>query len=517
MSDNCNFDAVPLSQSQEIRSPNLFSLNYTNQDFWSLKQRLVQFIEERFSDQFTDFVESSLAILLIENWAFLADTLSFKMDQIANEVFIDTVSEIENAFRLCRLVGFQPTPPLAARAMFSATLGSLLDVDMIMPTPVRVDVVANDIPTSFELFPVDENNNPILDQDIIIPAGSFSNTSVVGVEGRTRREVFEASGAQNQNYALSERPVIFDSVRVDVDGVRWEKVDYFTDSQPRREFRVEYNSNYEAFIIFGNNRTGAIPPSGAQITITYRKGGGVYGNIITNAINTQIPFEVPGFDISIPVSITNYTKAEFGYNGDTIDDIRRKLPSYIRSQDRAVTGDDYKSLANQFVTAHNGQVGKATAVLRNGGCAGNILDLFVLAKDGASGLQTASDGLKVALSETLAEKKMLTDHICIKDGVIILTDISVELTLDRFFKKFKEEIEIRAQNRVNEFFSLRNWDYGDNLRDSDIVKVLSDIREIKRADITLTTNNVDNSGNLVVAKYYEIIRPDTISIAFNFE
>ena len=55
MPDNCNFDAVPLSQSQEIRTPNLISMNYTNQDFWSMKQRLVQFISEHFEDDFNDF------------------------------------------------------------------------------------------------------------------------------------------------------------------------------------------------------------------------------------------------------------------------------------------------------------------------------------------------------------------------------------------------------------------------------------------------------------------------------
>ena len=46
-------------------------------------------------------------------------------------------------------MGFEPTPPIAAKASFSVTLGSLLDVDMILPTPVSLDVVANDAPTSF--------------------------------------------------------------------------------------------------------------------------------------------------------------------------------------------------------------------------------------------------------------------------------------------------------------------------------------------------------------------------------
>ena len=54
------------------------SLNYTNQDFWSMKARLVQFCEQRFGpsgtvlpNSFNDFVESDLAIMLIENFAFI--------------------------------------------------------------------------------------------------------------------------------------------------------------------------------------------------------------------------------------------------------------------------------------------------------------------------------------------------------------------------------------------------------------------------------------------------------------
>jgi len=517
MPENCNLDSTPLAQSEQIRTPQLFSLNYTNQDFWSMKSRLVDFMRERFADDFNDFVESSLAILLIENWAFLADMLSFKQDQIANEIFIDTVTEIDNAFRLSRLVGFNPTPPIAAKASFSATLGSLLDTDLVMETPVRLRVVANDVPTNFELFPADTNNEPIFDEPIIIPAGSFTNTSIVGVEGQTFNNIFSGTGEQNQSFQLIEFPVLYDTIRVDIDGVRWEEVEYFTDSQPRREYRVEYNSDYQAFIMFGNNRAGAIPPSGAEIQVTYRKGGGTFGNIVSDSVLRQKTFVVSGFDISIPVEFTNYTRAEGGYDGDTIEDIRLKLPPYLRTQNRAVTGTDYKTIADQFTTPYSGQVGKATAVLRNHGCAGNVIDLFVLAKDGGNGLQIATDGLKVALAEELDAKKMITDHVCIKDGSILEVDVIVEVTMDNFFKKFQEEVQARADTRLNAFFRLLNWDYGDDLKDADIVKALADIREIKRTAITFVTADPDNSGNMVTAQYYEIIRPDQITITFSYE
>ena len=124
MKTNCPFDITPYTQSQIIETPEIFNLNYTNQEFWAMKSRLTDYIRQEFDKEFSDFVESSLAIMLIENWAFIADTLSFKMDQIANEVFIDTVTEIENIFRLSKLVGFQPQPPIAARSLWTASLNN---------------------------------------------------------------------------------------------------------------------------------------------------------------------------------------------------------------------------------------------------------------------------------------------------------------------------------------------------------------------------------------------------------
>ena len=47
----CPVDIKPFSQSEDLKSPVVFNLNYANQDFWSLKSRLVDFCKERFGDK----------------------------------------------------------------------------------------------------------------------------------------------------------------------------------------------------------------------------------------------------------------------------------------------------------------------------------------------------------------------------------------------------------------------------------------------------------------------------------
>lgn len=512
---------TPFAEPNIIKNPNIISLNYTNQDFWSMKSRLVTFIEERFGENgtvipntFNDFSESSIAILLMENFAFLADTLSFKIDQYVNELFIDTVTEIENAFRLSKLVGFTPQPPIAARSMWTASLNAAVVTDVAIPTPLVVDVVSQNTPIIIELFQADSNNRPIFDEDIIIPAGQVTNLSVVGLEGRTINEAFTGTGAIAQTFSLGFTPVIWDSVRVEIDDIRWTQVEYFTDSQPRREFRVEFDSNYNGYIIFGNNRAGMIPSIGSIINVTYRVGGGTIGNIVTGAVETQRQVSVPGLKFTLPVTFRNYTKGEYGYDGDNIDDIRNKLPAWIRTQDRAVSGSDYKTLTDQFATPYNGKIGKSTVALRNYGCSGNIVDVYILAQSGENDLALTSNELKVALNDMLNQKKMLTDFVCLKDGTIIVVDVLVEITLDKFYRKFEEEIKQKINNKLNSFFSLNNWEYGKTLKENDLIKQLVEIKEAQSFDITFITEDEDNSGNLVTARFNEIIRPEQINLNF---
>lgn len=513
----CPFTVEPYDQSEQLPKPNILSLNYTNQDFWSMKARLIDFIKEKFGKEFNDFVESQLALMLIENWAFIADTLSFKMDQIANEIFIDTVTEVENAFRLAKLVGFRPQPPVAARSLWTARLNNPVLTDIVIPAPFDLDVTAGEESISIELFPADANNNPIFDQDIIIPAGSIVNSSIVGLEGFTYTDTVPGTGEVGQTINLTYLPVLFDSIRVDIDGIRWTQVEQFTDSQPRREYRVEFNSDYQGFVIFGNNRAGLIPSKGSQIVVRYRQGGGGRGNIVTQSVQTETVIPLPGFEYSIPVSISNYTKGEFGYDGDDIEDIRRKLPAWLKMQDRCVTPADYKTMSDQFVSPYQGQTGKATAVLRNYGCAANIVDIYVLTRKDANGLQIGSNEFKAELENLLEEKKMFSDFVCIKNGTVLSVDISIDVVMDKFYRKFEDEYRVRIKKKVDGFFSLNNWDYKQSLRQEDLNKELSDIREVKRFEMTFLTTDESNSGTLVTTRFNEIIRPDTIAINFVYE
>ena len=521
MAEACPFEITPLDVAKNFKSIPVQNLNYTNQDYWSLKTRALEIIKTNFSSEFNDFTESSIAIMLVEVYAFIADLLSFKIDQQGNEIFVDTVTELENMFRLTKLVGFKPTPPLPAKAMFVASINNPLSSDIYIKTPTALTLNEFDgFNQYFELFAADVNNNPAFNQAIVIPAGKTSTGSIVGIQGKSKSAQFGSNGASDQIFRLSQRSVLYGSVNLSINGVLWQEVEHFTDSKPKMEYRTELSPDYDVFIIFGNNQSGLIPPKGADIRVGYRVGGGTSGNIITGAFEQEIHVRVPNVNIPITVRVKNYTKGEFGYSGDTIEDIRRKLPTYLRTQHRAVTGTDYKNLSAQFKTIYNGLIAKATAVLRNHGCAGNVIDLYVLSKDSDDDLIKANDNLKMELLAELNKKKMFTDYVCVKDGNIIPVDVHVDVFLDKYHRKFEESVKERVTRRMNAFFSTNNWEYGQTLRETDIVKALSDVKEVSHFDITFTTAQSLESGvdnNIVSTRYNEIINLDNFSMSFNYK
>jgi hypothetical protein len=481
----------------------------------------MELINIKFDNNFNDFNESSLGVMLVELWSFLADTLSFKIDQLANEMFIDTVSETDNAFRLAKLVGFKPTPPVPARAMFSGSLAFPLSTDLTLETPIPIHY---EIPgmgnQMMELFAADSNGSPILTEPITFPAGSLTINNVVGLQGITLTRNFHGTGAPNQILAIDDGYIFAKSIRVIINGQIWEEVDSFTKNSPLPQYRIVYGPNYTCNIIFGNNKAGLVPSINSDIMVVLRRGDGGVSNIVTGLIDTPVTVHVPGYNQSIVVKYKNYTKGEFGYPGDGIEDIRYKLPIYLNTQNRAVAGGDYQFLAETFATEHHGVVGKALASLRNSGCSGNIVDIHILANDGDK-LAKANQTLKNQLYEMFDSKKMFTDYICIKDGEILWTDILIDVVLDVSQKRSEESVRERIAHRLGNFFHMHNWRFGQTLRESQVVKVLADIKEIYHMDVSFMTAKEVEAGHgttsIVVPKFNEIICPDNLNISINYK
>ena len=89
--------------------------------------------------------------------------------------------------------------------------------------------------------------------------------------------------------------------------------------------------------------------------------------------------------------------------------------------------------------------------------------------------------------------------------------------MNTFYRNFEDEISAKVQTRVTNFFNINNWDYGQTLKDTNLIKSMSDISEIEDLAVTFTTNDPENGGSVVVAEFYEIIQEDTTTINFLYD
>ena len=124
-------------------------------------------------------------------------------------------------------------------------------------------------------------------------------------------------------------------------------------SGTKQEFVVETEAEGKAFIRFGDGKHGARPASGSEFVANYRIGNGTQGNVGADTL-----VHIVSNDSGI-VRVANPLPARGGVDMESIDQVRAYAPQAFKTQKRAVTPDDYATIA----TSHAG-VQKAAASLR---------------------------------------------------------------------------------------------------------------------------------------------------------
>ena len=95
-------------------------IKYTNREFDSIKESLVDYVKRYYPNTFKDFSEASFGSLMLDTVSYVGDVLSFYLDYQANECFLDTAVEYNNIIRLGKQFGykFKANPSSTGTASF---------------------------------------------------------------------------------------------------------------------------------------------------------------------------------------------------------------------------------------------------------------------------------------------------------------------------------------------------------------------------------------------------------------
>jgi hypothetical protein len=132
---------------------------------------------------------------------------------------------------------------------------------------------------------------------------------------------------------------------VEVDNRMWQERPSLLDSRPDdTHFRVESDDEGEATVVFGDGVFGQRPDERADVTATYRVGGGSGGNVSADTLTLpRDPNPTPWL-----VSVTNPLPATGGRDLESRDHARRFAPARFQTPLVAVTVADYQAAAQAF-------------------------------------------------------------------------------------------------------------------------------------------------------------------------
>lgn len=333
------------------------TFDYTSRDFLSIRQDLLARAAKTIPEwNGTD--SSEFANVFVDLWAYMGDILHFYVDRAAGETFLETATQRESIQAIANLLDYIPASSRASRGQVTVKLNSLPSGATTYTVPQY---------TTFKGYDADRNEyNFYLANDsapLDLTTTNQSTGSVVQGSLIFNELIGVSAGFTNQKFSLLKTGVDVESITISVyegalvsgvpSAVEYTYVDQMSSAHySDKVFTARSTSNGYTQIIFGNGFNGNVPTTNASITASYRTTDGSKGNIPANGIKF-----VTSSPQSTYISVVSSGATSGGADVESIDSIKTNVARLYRTQDRAVSLQDYKDLTLQVPA-----VSKATAV-----------------------------------------------------------------------------------------------------------------------------------------------------------
>ncbi len=460
------------------------AIDYTNKDYASLRRAMLDLARLRLPE-WTDHTPSDLGVVLTDMVAYVADVILYYQDRIASELFPGTASERASVLQLLRLIDAEPAPPQPARAdlqlVFNVPVGPAV-IAIASGTQFRASVPTED-PALFEYL------GPALSIDLhsdqVQPATTAGQALLMLPVMHSRAVpstvLGSSSGEPNQVFTLASKPLIVDSLVVEVDEgagwVAWQRRDSFLYSaggdgrtllstRDSRDYTLQFDENDVASILFGDGVFGRVPPRGVNnVRATCRVGGGSVGNVAAGTITTAVT------PIANLASVSNPAAAAGGADAESSAQAVRRGPMVYRSGRRAVTVDDCVALAYRA-----GGVAKARA--RAVGW--NQVDLIV-APEGDT-WRPVPEALRMALLAYFEDKRMAATLVRVLDATPAPVAIALTVRYDPRFQL--DPLRQQLSDTVAGYLAYSAVDFGQTLYPSDLFALVEAVPGVLSVELT---------------------------------
>ena len=202
------------------------------------------------------------------------------------------------------------------------------------------------------------------------------------------------------------------------------------------------------------------------------------------------------------LAFNNLRPAVGGGDGDTNEDIRLNSLAQYPTQLRTVTKDDYMiralSLPSKYGVIYKTYITQESDILNNNTTSfsdynDNTLALYILSKNNNGLLTLADPALKQNLKTYLAEYRMVTDAVAIKDAFVINLGINFDVIM---LPNFNNRIVLNTCiNALKVYFDTDKWQINQPILINNVKNVLDTVEGIQTIkNLTITNKSGSSSG-----------------------
>ncbi len=259
-------------------------------------------------------------------------------------------------------------------------------------------------------------------------------------------------------------------------------------------------------------------PANTTLTVRYLVGGGIAANVPSNTINVVTERNITNTLPSINPNLTNTIRnslavnnaiaASGGRSEETIEEIRQNTLAQFMSQQRAVTKEDY-ILRTYAMPASFGSVSKAYITpdeqenLTTSDVTDKIanplaLNLYVLGYNSEKQLTTVTRAVKENLKTYLAQYRMLTDSINIRNAFVV--NIGVNVSVIAYPGYNANELIGKCVVALKEYFDIERWQINEPIIFSDVFGALMKVKGVQmvtQLDVVNLNNELLGYSNVV--------------------
>lgn len=446
------------------------AFSYTSRDFSTIRADMLARAEV-VMPEWVERDPSDFGMLLVDLWAHAADIMHYYIDRAAGEANLSTATQRESIIALANLLDY--TPRGRTSAFSTVTFANSSSVTVVIPQYSTLISRYNN--KSYQSYTMTAGS---------VPANSTLNI-VVSEGTRYVDEIITSSGTggPGQRYSLSASNVDPYSTTVYVleDGLtptQYRRVNRLADAPTGdRVYSVYSASDGSTQITFGTYLNGFSPPAGSVVKASYVESAGYDGNIPANCV-VSFSGTTPN-NISI-VSSTSFTS---GTDAESIDSLKRSIPSASGTNNRAVTRADFIALATQVPG-----VAKASLTFTAGGVGSNAsVTIYpqIYRSDyltSTSSSEVVSSATSTAVINTLQPLALLgVTVLCAPTISWTYIDIGMELHVqDRFVQA---DVVTAVSTALDALFDFDNVFFGQRFHLGQVYRIINAVEGVDYVSI----------------------------------